>query len=85
MDADPGTKWAYSSGGSHLMSGAVRHATGRFIDDYAEEFVFGPMGIRSHHWKKTPKGFPDTEGGFYIEASDLAKFCLLYTSDAADE
>ena len=37
MDAEPGTKWAYNSGGSQLMSGIIRHATGRFIDDYARE------------------------------------------------
>ena len=35
MDADPGTKWAYNSGGSQLMSGIIRTATGRFIDVYA--------------------------------------------------
>ena len=29
MDADPGTKWAYNSGGSQLMSGIIRAATGR--------------------------------------------------------
>ena len=78
MDADPGTKWVYNSGGSQLLSGIVRSATGRFIDDYAREFLFGPIGIRNFHWKKTPTGHPDTEGGLYLAAEDLARIGYLY-------
>lgn len=81
MDAAPGTKWVYNSGGSHLMSGVIRAATGRFIDAYAEDVLFGPLGIRDYHWKKTPKGYPDTEGGLYLAAEDLAKVGYLYLHD----
>ncbi len=81
MDADPGTRWAYNSGGSHLMSGIVRSATGRFIDDYSREHLFGPLGIRDFYWKRTPKGYPDTEGGLYLSAEDLAKIGYLYLND----
>jgi CubicO group peptidase (beta-lactamase class C family) len=81
MDADPGTKWVYNSGGSQLMAGIIRSATGRHIDDYAAEFLFRPLGIRDVHWKKTPTGHPDTEGGLYLSASDLAKIGELYLRD----
>jgi CubicO group peptidase (beta-lactamase class C family) len=82
MDADPGAKWVYNSGGSHLMSGVIRAATGRFIDDYATEHLFRPLGILDFHWKKTPKGYPDTEGGLYLGAEDLAKIGYLYLHDS---
>lgn len=78
MDAAPGEKFVYSSGGSHLMSGIVRAATGMFIDEYAEQNLFGPLGISEYHWKKSPRGYPDTEGGLFLEAKDLAKIGLLY-------
>jgi CubicO group peptidase (beta-lactamase class C family) len=78
MDAAPGEKWVYNSGGSHLMSGVIRSATGEFIDTYAEQYLFGPLGIDEYHWKKTPQGYPDTEGGLYLRAEDLAKIGLLY-------
>ena len=81
MDADPGTKWVYNSGGSQLMSGIIRAATGRFIDDYANEFLFRPIGIRDFYWKKTPTGHPDTEGGLYLAAPDLARIGYLYLRD----
>lgn len=81
MDSDPGTKWVYNSGGSHLMSAIIRKVTGRTADVYAEEHLFRPLGIRDYHWKKEPKGLPDTEGGLYLEAEQLAKIGYLYLND----
>jgi CubicO group peptidase (beta-lactamase class C family) len=81
MDARPGEKWVYNSGGSHLMSAIIRKATGRFVDEYAEEHLFRPLGIRDFHWKRTPTRLPDTEGGLYLEAEQLAKIGWLYLND----
>ncbi|HEX9729286.1 MAG TPA: serine hydrolase [Gemmatimonadales bacterium] len=81
MDAAPGSKWAYNSGTSHLMSAVLRRATGQTADTYAATHLFGPLGIEDFHWKKTPRGLPDTEGGLYLEAADLAKVGLLYLRD----
>jgi CubicO group peptidase (beta-lactamase class C family) len=81
MDADPGVKWAYNSGGSALMAEVIRSATGEHADRYAERHLFGPLGIRDYHWKKTPTGHPDTEGGLYLGARDLAKIGRLYLDD----
>jgi CubicO group peptidase (beta-lactamase class C family) len=81
MDADPGAKWAYNSGGSHLMSVIVRTATDETADLYAERHLFGPLGIDDYYWKKTPRGLPDTEGGLYLEAEQLAKIGYLYLHD----
>ena len=41
----------------------------------------GPLGISQYHWKKTPQGYPDTEGGLYLEGTQLAKFGYLYLHD----
>ncbi len=81
MDAAPGVKWVYNSGGSQLLSGIIRNATGRFVDDYAREHLFTPIGIKDFHWKKTPTGHPDTEGGLYLSAEDLARIGYLYLRD----
>lgn len=81
MDAEPGTRWVYNSGGSALMAGIVREVTGRHIDEYAREVLFLPLGISDFHWKKSPAGVPDTEGGLYLSARDLAKIGELYLAD----
>lgn len=80
MDADPATKWVYNSGGSALMAEVVRKATGMHADEYAKQQLFGPLGIE-FHWKKTPTGHPDTEGGLYLSPLGLARIGQLYLDD----
>ncbi len=81
MDAEPGTKWVYNSGGSALMAEVIRSTTGLHAQQYAERYLFSPLGITSYHWKLTPTGHPDTEGGLYLDAGDLAKIGQLYLDD----
>src|SRR5262249_52237019 len=78
MDSDPGTKWAYNSGGSILLSGIIKPAPGKSIDDYTSQPLFAPLGIKDFYWKRTPTGHPDTEGGLYLKPEDLAKVGYLY-------
>ena len=78
MDAAPGEKWVYNSGGSHLMSQVIRSASGMHMHTFAEQHLFEPLQIMDYHWKKTPKGLADTEGGLYLEADQLAKIGYLY-------
>ncbi len=77
MDTVPGTTWVYNSGASQLMSVIIKKATGLYADEYAEENLFGPMGITDYHWKKSPDGYPDALGGVYLAAEDLAKIGQL--------
>jgi CubicO group peptidase (beta-lactamase class C family) len=85
MAADPGTVWVYSSGVSQLLSAILRARTGETADEYAEEHLFGPLGIHDFYWKKTPDGLPDTEGGLYLEPQDLARIGRLFLKNGAWE
>lgn len=81
MAEAPGTVFNYNSGASQLLSLILEKSTGVYADIYAEEHLFGPLGIARYFWKKTPKGFPDTEGGLYLTPRDLAKIGYLYLND----
>jgi CubicO group peptidase (beta-lactamase class C family) len=81
MEADPGRKWVANSGASQLLSQVIRQATGRHADEYADAHLFRPLGIRDWYWKKTPTGHPDTQGGLYLDAEQLAKIGWLYVND----
>lgn len=83
MDTIPGTKFVYNSGVTVLLGKIVRIATGRRIDKWAEEKLFGPLGITDYYWKETPKGEIDTEGGLYLSAYDLAKIGHLMMNNGA--
>ncbi|HMD38716.1 MAG TPA: serine hydrolase [Candidatus Acidoferrum sp.] len=77
MASEPGTKWVYSSGATELLAHIFKKATGKNVDDYAAEHLFKPLGMR-YFWKHTPTGLPDTEGGLYLSAHDVAKLGQLY-------
>jgi len=77
MAAEPGTVFAYSSGVTQLLSHIFKKVTGENVDEYAAEYLFKPLGMR-YHWKHSPTGLPDTEGGLYLSSPDLAKIGFLF-------
>ncbi len=78
MACEPGTVFIYNSGESQLLAHIFRVATGRDLEEYAAEHLFGPLGIERYFWKRTPAGPVDTEGGLYLNPHDLAKIAYLY-------
>jgi CubicO group peptidase (beta-lactamase class C family) len=77
MAAEPGKVFVYSSGVTQLLSHIFKKATGKSVDEYAAQSLFQPLGIR-YHWKHSPTGLPDTEGGLYISSASLAKIGFLF-------
>jgi CubicO group peptidase (beta-lactamase class C family) len=78
MAAEPGTRWNYNSGASQLLADIFRKATKMDIEEYAARHLFAPIGIQAWYWKRTPAGIIDTEGGLYLEATDLARIWYLF-------
>ena len=84
MAAEPGKVFVYSSGVTQLLSHIFKKATGRNVDEYAAEYLFQPLSIR-YHWKHSPTGLPDTEGGLYISSASLAKIGFLFLKNGTWE
>jgi CubicO group peptidase (beta-lactamase class C family) len=82
MAAEPGKVFVYNSGATQLLSHIFKKATGKTVDEYAAEYLFQPLGI-AYHWKHSPTGLPDTEGGLYISSSSLAKIGFLFLKNGA--
>jgi len=77
MAAEPGKVFVYSSGVTQLLSHIFKKVTGKNVAEYAAEYLFQPLGMR-YHWKRSPTGLPDTEGGLYLSSPDLAKVGFLF-------
>jgi CubicO group peptidase (beta-lactamase class C family) len=75
---DQGTTYKYNSTNTQLMSEIVSTAIGKPLNEYAEQFLFGPIGIKDYFWKDAPEGFKDAAGGLYLKARDFARFGLLF-------
>jgi len=73
----PGTFYAYNTGGSHLLSVIVEAVTSDTTIRYADTRLFGPIGINRPRWQRSPEG--PVCGGFGLELTtrDLARFGLL--------
>lgn len=78
MAEEPGTRFNYSSGVSALLAHIFHQATGRDIEEYAAHELFQPLDIEDWHWKRSPRGLIDTEGGLYLTPGDLAKIWQMF-------
>jgi len=77
MAQEPGKVFHYSSGVTELLAHIFEKETGRDIEQYGAQYLFGPLGME-HFWKRSPLGVVDTEGGLFLKNADLAKIGYLY-------
>jgi CubicO group peptidase (beta-lactamase class C family) len=78
MNAAPGERWQYNSGGVIVLGKAVQVATGVRFVQYAREKLFTPLGITTQFWIVSPfDSVPHTGGGLNLRAMDLARIGYL--------
>jgi CubicO group peptidase (beta-lactamase class C family) len=97
MDTLPGKVWNYNSGGVQILAEIIRKASGLTIDDFANKFLFKPLGIKDYKWVrmqsdfssfkerylggKNKSKFPAAASGLRLTSRDLLKFGLLYLNN----
>jgi CubicO group peptidase (beta-lactamase class C family) len=69
----PGEKFYYNSGLTILLGGIVKNTTGLYIDEFAGQYLFTPLGIYDYHWDKFPDRNIQTDGGLHLRPRDMAK------------
>jgi CubicO group peptidase (beta-lactamase class C family) len=84
--AAPGTRWAFSSGSTHILAQIIRDRTGGKPLDalgFAQRELFGPLGMRSPVVELDSTG--TMIGSHYMLATtrDWARFGQLYLDDGA--
>jgi CubicO group peptidase (beta-lactamase class C family) len=77
----PGTKWEYCSGCSHLLTAILHETTDMNPRDFAEKYLFKPLGISDVAWMTDPERIPYGAGGFRLTPRDMAKLGYLYLQD----
>jgi CubicO group peptidase (beta-lactamase class C family) len=78
MNADPGARWQYNSGGVIVLGAVLRAATGESVQAHARRRVFAPIGITDAQWHASPfDGLAHTGGGLALRALDLARIGQL--------
>jgi CubicO group peptidase (beta-lactamase class C family) len=74
----PGSVWNYSGGSAALIACVLHQATGKTIDELAEENLFKPLGISNVEWAHYPKiGEPVAASGLRLLPGDTLKIGQL--------
>lgn len=83
----PGSRWTYNSGLTDLVAAVIEHLTRAPLIPYADEVLFGPLGITEYEWWRPPAwppdSFPSAAAGLRMRARDLAKIASLVLQDGA--
>ncbi len=78
---DPGTEFFYNDGLTMMLDGIIRKVSGMGTDEFAQEFLFDPLGITFVNWKSNSEKYTSVDGGLQMRARDLAKIGQLYLNN----
>jgi len=66
-----GEHFSYCTGGVVLLGELLTELSGMTVSEFANERLFGPLGILSAQWADTPTGGTDTGGHLEMTAADF--------------
>lgn len=78
----PGSKFTYNSGLSMLLGVIIEKRTGLQVAKFADQYLFGPLGITKYAWGywDAAQTVPRTGGGLHICPRDMAKLGYLFAN-----
>ena len=77
-DFPAGQKFSYNTGLTHLLSGVITKASGMSTKDFADKYLFTPLGIINYRWETDTRGYYGGGHLLYLTPRDMAKFGQLY-------
>jgi CubicO group peptidase (beta-lactamase class C family) len=81
MSHTPGEHWAYSAGASILLGAIVQQVANQTTEEFAEEFLFEPLGFGFSNWLEVSGGWCNAPSGLYLTTRDIAKLGFLYLNN----
>ncbi len=77
----PGTIKSYATPNTHLLSAILTKCTKMSTLEFANKYLFEPLGIEEVYWTTDPTGINFGGSEMYLSSRDLAKFGLLYLNN----
>jgi CubicO group peptidase (beta-lactamase class C family) len=81
LEAAPGEKFNYTNGVPTVTGAIIKNAAGMEVGEFAEKFLFHPLGISEYVWTSYPDGSIETDGGLALRPRDLAKIGQLFLNN----
>jgi len=79
MVSEPGKVFHYNNAASHLLSVIISKSTGMGTLQFAQKYLFGPLGIKNVQWDKMNDGYYDGCGllSVHLSTGDMNKIGTL--------
>jgi CubicO group peptidase (beta-lactamase class C family) len=75
---EPGERFIYNTGASHLLSVILTEATGQSTLEFAREHLFSPLGITDVDWLMLPDGYFAGGMGLRIDARAMMRIGQMF-------
>lgn len=84
---EPGTRWNYSTGETHVVGALVRAATGKWLAHYFSEKIWSRLGCEAdaEWWLESPDGLEVAGSGLCATMRDYARFGRFALADGVIE
>jgi CubicO group peptidase (beta-lactamase class C family) len=79
--AEPGTVFNYNSMLSVMLTRIIAKSSGMLTNEFAELYLFNPLGIDNYSWDRLEDGLLDAAGGLHMRPRDMAKLGYLFLND----
>ncbi len=77
MENKPGEIFNYNSGLSHMLSGIITNESTMKTDQFAEKYLFEPLGIKKYKWTADRNGYNLGNSELFLTSRAMAKIGLL--------
>ncbi len=77
----PGEVFEYNTALTHMMSAILTKACGKSTKDFADKWLFKPLGIKDYQWSKSKDGIYHGGSDIFLTPRDMAKFGLLFLNN----
>jgi len=81
----PGDAWLYSTFGTHLLSAIITKVSGMSTRDFAQKYLFEPLGITVAYWHQDPSGIYFGGARMYFAPRDTARYGYLFLKNGTVE
>jgi len=81
MAYPPGEHWAYNSSSLILVSEIISKTSKMTIPDFANQYLFEPLGITDFQWGFSPKGRAFIAGNAKMKPRDMAKVGYMFLNN----
>jgi len=81
MKDAPGKRFEYNTMLPQMMSAIITKSSGMSTKDFADKFLFQPLGINNYQWAKTDNGYYHGGSDVFLTPLDMAKFGYLYLNN----